>query len=519
MRPARPIVATTLLLILAILSRYGLAHVGPQGESLQDLEAYIARAMREWEVPGLALAIVKGDAVVLARGYGVKRLGDPAPVTERTLFAIGSASKAFTTAALALLVEEGKIRWDDPVWTYLPDFQMFDPYVTRELTIRDLVTHRSGLERADLLWYGSTYEREEIVRRLRFLKPRWSFRSRFGYQNILYLVAGQVIGAVTGKTWEAFIRERIFQPLGMTASTTSVKALRAAADVATPHAKIEGVVRPIPWRDIDNIAPAGSINSNVLEMAEWIRLHLNEGTHRGHRFWSAATEREMQTPQTIIRPEPPYSTLFPEARFLTYGLGWFLHDYRGRKIVEHGGNIDGMSALVVLVPEERFGFVLLTNLNGTLLVHALKYRILDAFFGAPARDWSAEFLQRAKALQEQQQAAVKRIEDARVLGTKPALPQAHYVGTYAHDVYGEAIVSEEEGKLVLRFGPARVGDLEHWHYETFRVRWRDPLLPPAFASFVPTVEGKVGELRLTLSGLVEDLVFTRVPAPKEGGER
>ncbi len=513
--------SVTLILLFAIASPCdpGFARPNPQAEGLQDLEAYIVRAMRDWEVPGLALAIVKNDAVVLAKGYGVKRLGDPAPVTERTIFAIGSASKAFTTAALAMLVEEGKIRWDDPVLKYLPDFQLFDPYVTRELTVRDLVTHRSGLERADLLWYGSMYEREEIVRRIRFLKPRWSFRSHFGYQNILYLVAGQLIRAVTGKTWDEFIRERIFQPLGMTTSTTSVKALREASDVATPHAKVENIVRPIPWRDIDNIAPAGAINSSVLEMAEWIRLHLNEGTYRGQRFWNAAMEREMQTPQMIIRPEPPYSTLFPEARFLTYGLGWFLHDYRGRKIVEHGGNIDGMSALVILVPEEKLGAVILTNMNGTLLVHALKYRILDAFFGAPPRDWSAEFLQRAKALQEQQQAALKRIEDARVVGTRPALPPAQYVGTYENDVYGEVSVAEEEGRLVLRFGPTRVGDLEHWHYETFRVRWRDPLFPRAFAIFVPDVEGKVSELRMTISGLFEDLAFKRVLPKGEGRER
>ncbi|MCS6816816.1 MAG: serine hydrolase [Blastocatellia bacterium] len=515
MKTVRRIIVPILLLVLMSSFRVGLAYPRSPREDLQDLEAYIVRAMREWEVPGLALAIVKNDAVVLAKGYGVKQLGESAPVTERTIFAIGSASKAFTTAALAMLVEEGKLQWDDPVVKYLPDFQLFDPYVTRELTIRDLVTHRSGLERADLLWYGSMYEREEIVRRIRFLKPRWSFRSRFGYQNILYLVAGQVIRAVTGKTWDEVIRERIFQPLGMTASTTSVKALRAATDVATPHARVEDVVRPIPWRDIDNIAPAGSINSNVLEMTEWIRLHLNEGTYRGRRFWSAAMEREMQTPQTIVRPEPPYSVLFPEARFLTYGLGWFLHDYRGRKIVEHGGNIDGMSALVVLVPEEKFGFVILTNMNGTLLVHALKYRILDVFFGASPRDWSAEFLQRAKALQEQQQAAVKRIEEARVTGTQPALPRAQYIGTYENDVYGQVSVEEEAGKLVLRFGPTRVGDLEHWHYETFRVRWRDPLLPRAFAIFVPDVEGKISELRMRISGLFEDLAFKRI-SPREG---
>lgn len=476
---------------------------------LEGLDEYIAQALRAWEVPGLALAIVKDDEIVWAKGYGVKRLGDPAPVTERTLFAIGSASKAFTAAALAILVDEGRLRWDDPVLKYLPEFQLWDPYVTRELTIRDLLTHRSGLERADLLWYGSTLDRAEILRRMRFLVPRWSFRSRFGYQNIMYLAAGQVVQAVTGKTWDEFVRERIFEPLGMSSSTTSVKALRAASDVATPHARIEDRVQPIPWRDIDHIAPAGSINSNVLEMAQWIRLQLHEGTYQGRRFWSVETAREMHTPQTILRHEPPYAILFPEARFLTYGLGWFLHDYRGRKVVEHGGNIDGMSALVALVPEEKLGFVILTNMSQTLLVHALKYWIMDAYFGAPRRDWSAEFLKRAQQLQEQQQAGWKKLEEARAKGTSPSLPLSSYAGAYENEVYGEADVTEESGKLVFRFGPARVGDLEHWHYETFQVRWRDPMLPRTFVTFRLNVEGRVEGVGVRFFGITDEIFFKR----------
>ncbi len=499
-----------LLWILASTLAVVPAHPRPTQEArLEGLDDYIVQAMRAWEVPGLALALVTRERVLLAKGYGVKRLGDPAPVTEHTLFAIGSATKAFTAATLAMLVDEGKVRWDDPVLKYLPEFQLWDPYVARELTIRDLLAHRSGLERADLAWYGSTFERAEILRRMRFLPPRWSFRSRFGYQNIMYVAAGEVVRAVTGKPWEEFVRERIFQPLGMSSTTVSVKTLSAASDVATPHARIEGVVRPVPWRNIDPMAPAGAINSNVWEMARWIQLQLGEGEYRGQRLWSVEAAREMHAPQTILRREPPYADLFPEARFLTYGLGWFLHDYRGRKIVEHGGNIDGMSALVALVPEEQFGFVILTNMNGTLLVHALKYRILDAYFNAPPRDWSAEFLKTAQRLQEQQQALWKKIEEARAKGTAPSVPPSRYVGIYENEVYGEIHVAEEEGRLVLRFGPARVGDLEHWHYDTFRIRWRDPMLPQAFVTFSLSAEGEVERVSVRFFGLPEPVSFAR----------
>ncbi len=506
--------ARILLLVGILTSALAVVPAQPrlaQEARLEGLDDYIVQAMRAWEVPGLALALVTRERVLLAKGYGVKRLGDPALVTEHTLFAIGSASKAFTAAALAMLVDEGKVHWDDPVLKYLPEFQLWDPYVTRELTIRDLLAHRSGLDRADLVWYGATLERAEILRRMRSLPPRWSFRSRFGYQNIMYVAAGEVVRAVTGKSWEEFVRERIFQPLGMSSTTTSVKALSAASDVATPHARIEGVVRPIPWREIDAMAPAGSINSSVWEMARWIQLQLGEGEYQGRRLWSVEVAREMHAPQTILRREPPFADLFPEAHFLTYGLGWFLHDYRGRKIVEHGGNIDGMTALVVLVPEEHFGFVILTNMNQTLLTHALKYRILDAYFTAPPRDWSAEFLKTAQRLQEQQQALWKKIEEARVKGTAPSVPQAQYAGIYENEVYGTIQVAEEGGRLVLRWGSARVGDLEHWHYDTFRVRWRDPMLPQALVTFSLNAEGDVERVSARFLGFPEPISFARRP--------
>jgi len=324
-------------------------------EPYPGFDAYVTAALRTWKVPGLALAIVRNDSVIYAKGYGVRELGQSSPVTARTLFAIGSASKAFTAASIAMLVDEGKLRWDDAATRYLPNLQLYDPYATRELSIRDLLSHRSGLARGDLVWYGTEFDRDEILRRVRFLQPSWSFRAQFGYQNIMYLAAGQIVGRAAGTTWDDFVKRRLFAPLGMESSVTSIRPLSSMADVATPHAEIEDTVRVVPWRNIDNIAPAGSINSNVLDMAQWVRLQLGKGKFGGTQLISSAQIEEMHTPHTIIRWEPIWKVLFPEANFFEYGLGWFLQDYRGKKVVHHGGNIDGMSALVTMIPSDNFG--------------------------------------------------------------------------------------------------------------------------------------------------------------------
>ncbi len=473
-------------------------------------DEYVNNAIKEWQVPGLAIAIVKDDRIVLAKGYGVRELGKPTAVDERTLFAIGSSSKAFTAAAVAMLVDDGKVKWDDPVTKYLPNFQLFDPYTTRELTVGDLLTHRSGLARGDLLWYGSAYDRDEVVRRVRYLKPSWSLRSRFGYQNIMFLAAGQILPSVTGKSWDVFIRERIFTPLGMKASSTSIKALDVSDNVATPHAKIEDKVQTVHWRNIDNIAPAGSINSNVVDMAQWVRLQLGGGLYENKRLLSSGVVKEMQTPQTIIRIEGVNERLYPVAHFLNYGMGWFLSDYRGRKVVEHGGAIDGMRAEVAMMPEEKLGLVILTNLHGSILPQALMYRIFDSYLGAPQRDWSAEMLKSIKALEEQGKTAEKKAEAERVKGTTPSLQLEKYAGTYQSEMYGEVKVALENGKLVTRFGPNFTGDLEHWNYDTFRVKWRDSMQGKAFANFRLNPQGKVESINL--ENISE---FTRAPEKTE----
>ncbi|MGE0103690.1 MAG: serine hydrolase [Blastocatellales bacterium] len=490
----------TVLLLVVVKS------VPAQQAPLQGFDDYAQQAMKAWEVPGMAVAVVKDDKVVFSKGYGVTRLGGNIAVNDQTQFAIGSSSKAFTSAAIAILVDEGKIKWDDPVTKHLPGFELYDAYASKEMTVRDLLSHRSGLERGDLLWYSGNYDRNEILRRVRFLKPSWSFRSRFGYQNIMYLAAGQLVQAVTGRSWDDFIRERFFKPLGMKTSSTSITALKSMENVATPHAKFDEKVQPVAWRNIDNIAPAGSINSNVLEMANWVRMQLADGSLGDQRLISSGSIKEMHKSQMVMAMEIPWTLLFPKAHFLNYGLGWFLHDHHGRKVVSHGGNIDGMSALVAMIPEEKLGVVVLTNLNGSELRSAITNRIFDSFLGVAPEDWSASMLKAFKTFEAQNKAAQKKQEDERVKDTRPTLALEKYAGTYENEMYGEVKVAVDGGRLVAAYGPSFVGDLEHWHYDTFRSVWRDKMLGKSNVQFLLDSQGKVAQVQLQNLG-----EFNRVP--------
>ena len=489
-------------IIIALLILAQAAPALGQELTLNGFDEYANKAIKDWGVPGIAVAIVKNDQIVFAKGYGVRKLGDPTPVDEKTLFAIGSSSKAFTAAAIAMLVDDGKMKWDDPVTKHLPGFQLYDPYVTREITVRDLLCHRSGLDRAEFLWYGTPYDRNEIWRRIRYVKPSSSFRSAFGYQNIMYLTAGQIVERVSGKSWDDFVRERIFTPLGMTSSNTTIRAFAGQNNVSTPHAKVDDQVKTIPWRNIDNIAPAGSINSSVTDMAQWVRLQLGEGSYKGARLISTGAAREMHESQTIIPKDPQLSLFMPDAHFRSYGLGWMLQDYKGRKIVQHGGAIDGMIAMVGMVPEEKLGVVVLSNLQGQFLPTALMFRIFDAYLGGnPPKDWAGEMLKGMKGLEEQAKAAQKKAEESRVKGTQPSLPLEKYAGTYKDDAYGDAKVLVENGKLVLRV-PAFVADLEHWHYDTFRITPRENVVAgKALITFGLNAQGKTDALSIPEMGL------------------
>ena len=486
---------------------------------LKEIDDYAVKAGIDWKVPGFAIAIVKDDNVVFAKGYGVRELNKTGAVDKDTLFAIASNSKAFTAAALAILVDEGKVKWDDPVTKYLPWFQLHDPWVTRELTVRDLLSHRSGLATfsGDLLWYESNYSREEIVRRLRYIKPTSSFRSRFGYQNILFVAAGEIIAVITGKSWDEFVRERFFVPLGMTRSITTHKQLLAATNVATPHNEHHGVLRVIRYVDVDKVGSAGAIKSSVADVAQWLRLQLGKGTFGGKQIFSAARAREMWTPHTVVSGISEQGEKFnPTTHFNLYGLGWQLMDYQGRKVVAHGGGLDGMVSRVAFMPEENLGVVILSN-SETDIPNVLSNKIFDTFLGVPKRDWNADFLARTKQFLASQQAEAKKIESARVLNTKASLPLAAYAGVYGGLMFGDAKVEEENGKLVVRFVPSPrfVGDLEHWHFDTFRIKWRDSIVypfQPGFVTFVIDNKGKVSEMKIDVPNPdfdFNELEFTR----------
>ena len=496
-------VSLALLLLLALLAFSPTLSAQTLEERLKDIDAYALKAGQEWKVPGFAVAIVKDDRVVFAKGYGVRELGRPEPVDKDTLFAVASNTKAFTSAALATLVDEGKLRWDDPVTKYLPGFQLYDPYVTREMTVRDLLSHRSGLATfgGDLLWYETTYPRAEVIRRIRYLKPTYGFRSRYGYQNIMFLAAGEIVPAVTGKSWDDYVRERFFAPLGMTRSNTTLAQLKAAQNVATPHNEVEGRVHVVHYSNVDAAGGAAAINSTAAEMAEWVRLQLGRGTYNGKRVFSADRSREMWTPHTIVSGTSEAAEKFnPTVHFNLYGLGWALSDYRGRKVVTHSGGLDGMTSRVALLPEENLGVVILTN-SETPLQGFLYYKVFDVFTGAPARDWSADYMARVNAARAREEAETKKVESARVPDTKPSLPLGSYAGTYGGVMYGDAKVTEENGRLVVRLvpSPAYVGDLEHWHFDTFRIKWRDSVVypyPRGWVTFVLDPQGKVSEMKI-----------------------
>ncbi len=492
-----------ILLLLIVITTPQLLLAQTIESQLRAIDEYALEISKDWPAPGFAIAVVKDDKVVFAKGYGVREMGKNDAVNENTLFAIASNTKAFTAAGLAILVDEGKLKWDDPVTKYLPSFQLYDPYVTRELTIRDLLSHRSGLATfaGDLLWYESNYTRDEILQRARFLKPVTSFRSRFGYQNILFMAAGEVIAKVSGLSWDEFMKQRFFIPLGMKRTVTLHADLMKAENVATPHNAIEGKTRVIRYGNVDNIGAAGAIKSSVADTAQWLRLQLGRGTYSGQKLFSSDRSREMWTPHTVLGPISEQAEKSnPTRHFSLYGLGWILSDYHGRLWVSHGGGLDGMISQIALLPEEKLGVVVLTN-SETPLSTVLVNKTVDTFLGLPARDWSSEFLARSKQGEAIGRAEAKKVEDSRVANTKPSLPLSAYAGTYTGTMFGDAKVTEENGKLVLQFAPSPLfaGDLEHWHFDTFRVKWRDTIVYPfsrGSVTFNLNAQGTVDEMKI-----------------------
>lgn len=479
-----------------------------------NLDQIVANVQAAFEVPGLALAIVKDDKVVVAKGFGLRELGKPTPVDPGTLFGIASNTKAFTATSLALLVEEGKLEWDAPVTRYLPSFQLGGPYVTRELTVRDLLVHRSGLGlgAGDLLWWPpTTYNRKEIVHRLRFLPIQTSFRSAYAYDNVLYLVAGEVIEAVSGKTWEEFVVERILKPVGMTGSKVMHSAASSGGNIATPHARVEGRVRPVKPFDSDNTNPAGGINSNAEDIAKWMQVQLAKGVlPDGSRLFSEKSYRELTTLVTPIpNPDPPPELAAMRTNFRGYALGFEVRDYKGQKVVTHSGSLPGYLSRIFMVPEARLGIAVLTNQESGEAFNSLIYRIADHYLGGEKTDWIAAYRSVQERTRKENEAKIEAVNALRTVSS-PSLPLEKYTGTFRDDWYGDIRITREGDHLAIQMMPTPllVGTLEHWQYDTFIARWSDrEVRADAYVTFWLNPDGSIDRARMSAVSPDTDFSF------------
>ena len=488
---------------------------------LARVDAVVEQARKQFDVPGIAVAIVRDGKVVMERGYGVRELGKPEPVTAATPFAIASNTKAFTAAALSILADQGKLKMDDRVIDHLPWFRMSDAYVTGEMRIRDLLSHRSGLSlgAGDLLfWPTTTYSNAEVVVRLAQVPLKGGFRDRYAYDNILYAVAQKVIEQVSGQPYTDFIQRRILDPVGMSGVRFNDR-VTAADQPAVGHAKADFTeLKPVPRMSWANNRGAGDLYASVHDMAKWMNVQLAGGRlPDGKPLFSEKRQQEMWS---VITPIPVAKPSVPELaaatpNFSGYGEGWGLSDYRGHKLVSHTGGWPGMVSRTTLVPDTKLGIVVLTNQEVGAAFNAVTYAALDAFLGAPGdaaskTDWVAAYAAAVAKASGKADDSWKEHLAARDAKSKPSLPAAAYAATYRDPWYGDVVIAQQGGKLRLRFTrtPLLAGTLEHWQHDTFIVRWDERTLnADAFASFALTPDGKVRELRMEPVSPLTDFSF------------
>jgi CubicO group peptidase (beta-lactamase class C family) len=531
MAPTRRSLTGRVAFVALLLASPSIALADPPA----GLADHIEKLRGEIGVPGVAISIVENGKVTFSKGFGIKRLGNADRVDADTIFPNGSTGKAFTVAALATLVDQGKLKWDDRVIDHMPWFAMYDPWVTREMTVRDLLVHRSGLGlgEGDLMMVPRTnLTRRETVRRLRYLKPATSFRSAYAYDNVLYMAAGQLIEEVSGETWEDFVAKHVLKVAGMRNSTSDSEPRFATANRAWPHARINGPFRGVGDQSVlnerdelgRNGAPAGGMAVSANDMARWMMIQLAHGKlpEGDGRLFSDADSAEMWKP-VVLLPTAPMPGPLKDAQplFDTYALAWDVEDYKGAKIVSHSGAVFGFQALVVLIPEKNTGFTILINSEDGELIKGLQYELLDHYLGKPTQDWSAAWRaykreRQAKALTALNQAGATRAQ----IG--PSLPLARYAGDYVDPWYGPISIREDAGKLRIDFKqtPRMTGTLEHWQYDSFRTHWDDPANEPAYVTFAIGPTGKIDRVTMQAASPLadfswdyHDLLFTPVATP------
>lgn len=455
------------------------------------LDTYLETAVKAYNLPSLSIGIVKDGEIIFQKSYGFLKNGEETKADENSIYGIASLSKAFTTACIAMLVDEGKLKWDDRVIDHLPYFELHDTHVTANFTIRDLLSHRSGLATfdGDVLWYGTDYSREEIVRRIRSLPLKQDFRADYGYQNIMFITAGELIEAVSGKSWDDFVTERIFKPLDMDRSYTSFGDINLADNMTYPHLK----GKTISHLSYDNSGATAAIHSNVDDLCNWIKFWLNKGIIGTDTLLSTTSINELHMQHTVIRTSG--FDAHNGTHFKGYGMGWFLMDYNGKKVIHHGGGLPGYISKIALVPEEKLGMIVLTN-DMSWLPSALMYKIIDVFTkeDIEERDWATEYLGYSDNNDKREAEKVTLRHNARVEKTKFSKNLSDYAGVYEDEMYGKAIIAVKGKTLHLEMVPTKklfTADLNHWHYDTFQFTFEDPFLPEGFLTFELNSNGLV----------------------------
>lgn len=477
----------------------------PRTQPWQDFAEFVHATMQSWQLPGLAIAIVEDDEVIFSQGFGKRNMAQDLDVTPQTLFAIGSCSKAFTTTAMGMLVDEGKLNWETPVKQYIPSFKMYDSFATERMTPLDLVTHRSGLPRHDLMWYNSSSTRRELFDRLQYLEPSKDFRTTWQYQNLMYMAAGYLIEQITGQSWEDFVQQRILTPLEMTNSNFSVHTSQQSADFAMPYEKKKNEVQETSFYDqFEAVAPAGAINSSVADMSKWLLLQLHKGKYHDTQIISEAQLTQTHTPQMII-PEPHKHA---ELAYPGYALGWMVNSYRGHLMVQHSGGINGFSALTTLLPDDHIGIVVLTNMGNCPVHTIVTLNACDRLLGLDEIAWNErvkkEFDEMMGALEKGQEKSAS----ARVPDTHPSHALDAYTGEFEHPGYGTAVIEQDGEQLKLTFNNMTF-PLTHYHYDIFEATLEHFYINTQ-VSFATGAQGDIDSFTITLEPAVNALIFKRV---------
>lgn len=487
------------LLILVVT-----AHGGVPGSASEDaatrlagLPAFVERGMHSWGIPGMAVAVVKDGEMVYARGFGKRKLGSDEAVDEHTVFGIASLTKAMTATALAMLVDEGKLNWHDRVRDHLPWFELSDPWVSDQATIADLLSHRVGIGRmtGNRLRFMPSRDPKTIMGFLRNQPFEAGFRSGYVYSNMMYMVAGQVLEASSGMSWDEFMAERLFNPLGMNSASTSIKQLTDNDNASWPHQEIFGEVQLISRRNFDNVGPAASVNASMSDMAKWMILNLDTpGVYLGQELISTESMKDIFQPRQSIPLDDPFTE-----NITSYGFGWGLSYYEEYRIARHSGATDGMTSVLVLVPEKKLGVIVASNLFCTFRPAVMNY-VLDAMLDIDRdKDWHDHYFEIFTSDKEDALERRHEIEARRVENTSPSLSLEAYAGTYHHNVYDNAEIRlSDEGQLVMQLwdDDEMVADLEHWHYNTFRAHWRNPAMREKFITFDLDHFGEVNQLKV-----------------------